>query len=252
MSPGAPPDHVKDCPRRHPIPDGDLWRGKSLLRELTNLNDLRRRQPGLRVVFPYGHVGRSPLAAFLDSVADVLGASSGEEVIGAHTRRIVAAMADMQTVRNRAVSKLVAHAVGGFTMLFLRHMEPAIPCPVACACPQPATILRLLDLRPESLCQRRAGASLRAAFVATLLTPFVRAGALPEPSGELFYREVSMAGTTVAKRRAKLGVHLLNSFREFEGATPRDVRASPWPFAALIVAYQSAKWVCCAPARGAV
>lgn len=99
-----------------------------------NLADLLWRQLGLAMVFAFVSFGAT--AAFAVHIVDIVGIRSCKQVGGVHTSSIVASVADMLSVWNRAIMYFIRRAVS--TDQFAIHAKLSIARIVNVSMPWPA------------------------------------------------------------------------------------------------------------------
>lgn len=93
--------------------------------------------------------GRPP---FERHVVQIVRTGAKEEVVGAHATAVVAMMADIQSVGDRAIVQFIRQPMSGYVVVapVASVVNDAIPAAGECSRPQPAAI-GLLNMGPESL-----------------------------------------------------------------------------------------------------
>lgn len=115
-----------------------------------DFTDLRFSQLCVVVLFAsLLDVGLAALSALADSILHVVRDSTNEQVIGTDTRRIIAVMTDIETLRNGTIRKFIRNAMGWTMPTFAVPNAPIATAVPRCR-PQPAGI-SLLHLIPEAI-----------------------------------------------------------------------------------------------------
>lgn len=153
--------------------------------------------------------------AFPGRIPKIVGVGADKQMVRPHARRVVAMVADMQTVRDGAIAKLPREPVGQHGAAPVVDTQDTVTAPVLRGGPQP-TRRRFTDLGPEPLFSGRARPSPRLP-VARAATEALTASTIGcgQANGNAAFR--TRPGDTI-------GLHREDPLR---GARPRDGRTSP-------------------------
>jgi len=107
------------------------------------------------------------VTVLVDHVTNIVGGCSKEQMRRVDARRVIAAVTDHHSGRNRSMRQLVGIAMGGDFRSICRDEKPAIPSTFLAGDPNPA-IPGFIDVLPEprfgGAFPRSIGASMRAVF----------------------------------------------------------------------------------------
>lgn len=135
--------HVRDSLGRYPKVSSDFGDRDALDPRSTNASYEVVIQDCEVMVFSMN------VPPFRDHVLDVFGVGSEKHVIGAHARRVVAAVTDLKTAGNRAIRPFPQHAMSHRLVAMRSSKYPVSRCRFP-ASPHPA-VAGLVDLRPETI-----------------------------------------------------------------------------------------------------